>query len=1232
MASSKDLKIIQQAKKEYDLAKKNGDTLGMKAAHLKADKARGATTTTKIDSRGNYYQSIASAAPPIQKSVVPNPSQFRNASAETKISKEQQVKNQATALKELQGKNGKAASFARGAAKMLIDPYGLTNKYENKAQLQASAQNQAKAQMIANPRAVAMGLQSPKKVDVKIGYETLGGVAASPIGVDPLAIAGEKIVRAAIGKLRAKGIEKIPVLVNGKTKFVDAPIQKNIPTSDTRILPKAQEVVSKNALSEKSLQNVTPQIAKAQPDIPAQATKSTVQPRNSVSLNDFKKDLKLVKSDTEFGQNVWEYKGKRFESQLDYSGKNRDKEFAYESYLKAQKTTIQPEKPKLGIIAPKEQPFVKNTENVKAANIAENIKKDNIAMAAPKGQQVRGFSENVATDKSMGESLQKEFADKPETYEVLSNADTLKRAEDMFSSGEVRDSYDAVMKAIASNSLKPEHVPLARKVANQLAKDGDVAGARSILSEISVKLTESGQFSQAARILRNSDPMAVLQFIQKTIDKTNEGLKRRFKNFEGLKLTDEEVQRLASIDTGDEETIKQAVEDIGKRLAKEIPSSMFEKFDELRRIAMLGNFKTQARNVVGNVPLALERKLSNKVSAVGQKFLPKEQRTQALFTSKESRNIAKQLYASDKDWLTSTNKWDTNDIRKILNEERQVFNQSLIGRATGKLGASEKVQNVVDKLGLEGIRKLVYGSLELGDSPFLKSAYVDRMASYISSQGYKSLDEVPQKAIDLARDEALKATFRDANSFASFINKQKGKGGVLGKTIEATMPFVTTPSNLVRRTIDYSPYGLFRSIAKMKNAEDVPKIIDEMAQGLTGTALIGLGAYLAQNGIFVGAADDNKNKAAFEKMTGKQQFSIETPFGSISYDWAQPFGSQLAIATEMYKAYHKAMQDKGTFTYKDFADAALQSGYAGIDVILQSSVYQNVLDLFNGFGSAGERITQNIAEYPQQIFPTLLGQTARSQDPYIRNAFDKTGKLNTAVNNLIAKTPGKSETLPIKYDVWGRPMKRLESTGLRTAQEFINPANVSIKNQTPLDKEILKLYEKTGSNDVFPRTAPYNFKVGEKQYYLDNKGVSEYQKVMGQYAEKETKKLFGSAEYKKMSDDEKLKALNSIYSDASTRARMNHLKDNGESPILLLSDSKQKSYNKISHLGVNEDTYINTYFATKGINGVKDDVGNTIRLSESYNKKQAIDKANPNASPAELRALYHAFDISEKVW
>ena len=231
------------------------------------------------------------------------------------------------------------------------------------------------------------------------------------------------------------------------------------------------------------------------------------------------------------------------------------------------------------------------------------------------------------------------------------------------------------------------------------------------------------------------------------------------------------------------------------------------------------------------------------------------------------------------------------------------------------------------------------------------------------------------------------------------------------------------------------------------------------------------------------------------------------------------------------------MKESGEFTPADFAGAVLKGGYAGIDVILESSVYQNILDLFSGYGSPGERILQNVADYPMQIVPTMLGQGARAGDQYVRNAFDKTSEIQSYFNRIKAKVPSQSKTLPIKYDTWGRPLMRSEAIGARAAQEFLNPANVAMKNETETDKEILSLYERTGDNAVFPSTAPYTFKIDGTQYDLNNNEVSEYQKVMGQYAKKNADSLFKSEEYQGMSDDEKLKAVESIYTDAARQGK-----------------------------------------------------------------------------------------------
>ena len=66
--------------------------------------------------------------------------------------------------------------------------------------------------------------------------------------------------------------------------------------------------------------------------------------------------------------------------------------------------------------------------------------------------------------------------------------------------------------------------------------------------------------------------------------------------------------------------------------------------------------------------------------------------------------------------------------------------------------------------------------------------------------------------------------------------------------------------------------------------------------------------------------------------------------------------------------------------------------------------------------------------------------------------------------------------------------------------------------------------------------------------------------------------------------------------------------------------------------GVTYDQYYAAYFAARGITGDKDENGNTITYSASRKKKEAIDKAVPNATTKQKHLLYEAIGVSDKVW
>ena len=191
------------------------------------------------------------------------------------------------------------------------------------------------------------------------------------------------------------------------------------------------------------------------------------------------------------------------------------------------------------------------------------------------------------------------------------------------------------------------------------------------------------------------------------------------------------------------------------------------------------------------------------------------------------------------------------------------------------------------------------------------------------------------------------------------------------------------------------------------------------------------------------------------------------------------------------------------------------------------------------------------------------------------------------------------------------PVKRADNMLARAGQELLNPANVLGKNETVLDKEIISLYNRTGSNDVFPKVAPYNFSEGGQRYELNNKDLSEFQKNMGEYARKEVNQLINTAGYRQKNDADKVKAINKIYERASDAAKMSHLRIlKGVSPIVMMTESHQEKYKSLASPYVTPRKYMQIYEAQKS-------AGTNIE------KAYAIDKAMSNL-PA---PVFEAFGI-----
>lgn len=720
-----------------------------------------------------------------------------------------------------------------------------------------------------------------------------------------------------------------------------------------------------------------------------------------------------------------------------------------------------------------------------------------------------GNSRNIRTDEAMEPGFRQIFENEPVMYEQLSNKETLAKAQNIFNSG-----FDfakeklvlAIDKAKEGYKLSPEMVPLAKMVENELYRQGNYEEATRIASDIGLELMAAGQLGQANIILRNSSPITVLETIQKAIDRINEEPAVKRGKWEA-KLTQEEIDLINSTDFSQDGSLEEVYTKIADRLGEEMPASLWEKLKEIRRVNMLLRPRTQIKNVVGNVPMALMRKSANKLSGAIQDSLVKTgkinkaDQTRTSKVTKESREIAKQAYEQHRaSLLQESNKWD---INSLLRDHRTYFKS--------KFG----------KLTYENARQLTYKLLEAGDSPFVRSAFQDSISQYCAAHNITDISQIPYSAVEKAQKDAFDATFKSTSVLSNSINAVKRKGGIAAEVIDVILPFTTTPINIVNQLIEYSPAGFLKSVNQYFNKNYIDAI-DSASRATIGSVVIGAGALLRMFGLITGGEDDDKGKAAFDKATGNSPYSFG---GVFSYDWAQPAGSLLALGADIYES---VKDDKSVSTA--IVDALITAS----DSVLNMSVFSNIVSVLqSGYGSPTEKVLKNAVEsFASQMTPGLLGDIAKIADPTVRSTYTGGSMYQNILSRLESNIPGVSKYLPGSVNIKGESISR-GNIALRAFNTLINPGNVNTSSKTKYDVALEEIYSSTGNKNVFMEPAPYTVTIESKDITLTGEERSKFQRTMGQaYYGKYLPQAIDSEAFGLLSEEQKVKVLQDLQAQA----------------------------------------------------------------------------------------------------
>lgn len=217
----------------------------------------------------------------------------------------------------------------------------------------------------------------------------------------------------------------------------------------------------------------------------------------------------------------------------------------------------------------------------------------------------------------------------------------------------------------------------------------------------------------------------------------------------------------------------------------------------------------------------------------------------------------------------------------------------------------------------------------------------------------------------------------------------------------------------------------------------------------------------------------------------------------------------------------------------------------------------------------------------------------------------------TTINQILAKIPGASKTLPATVDVLGRKVEKYSGEN-NAFNILLNPANIRKENLTKGSAEISRLYESTGNKNLIPKIASSTFIYENKDYVLTPEEKAVWQSNIGRETDKITTNLSNNKDYQKLSDTEKSKIMETMLRDLNDREKLNYLNNKGVE-YKELSDSAKK-VDKILDDGLSKSTYYiykgtisnlegNKIINKKGKEVVED--GSTMAK-----KAEAIDKLN----------------------
>lgn len=285
----------------------------------------------------------------------------------------------------------------------------------------------------------------------------------------------------------------------------------------------------------------------------------------------------------------------------------------------------------------------------------------------------------------------------------------------------------------------------------------------------------------------------------------------------------------------------------------------------------------------------------------------------------------------------------------------------------------------------------------------------------------------------------------DAARYQTFTNELGPAGKAAQKTVQSIpalrliMPFIRTPTNIMKFTVERSPAApLLKSFREDVRAGGSRRDL-ALARLSMGSTIMAISADLTMAGVITGGGPSDPRLKATLRRTGWQPYSIKIGDTYHAFSRLDPIGATLGLAAD-------TAEIMGGLNGRDQDHLAAALVGAVAKNVVNKTYMRGVsefMEVVNDPDRHGERF---LRQFAGTLIPTGVAQAERIVDPTLRDA-------QSVFDQICSRTPGCSDSLPPRRNLWGEPIRLSGGLG----PDIVSPIYTSETVDSAIDNEILRL-------------------------------------------------------------------------------------------------------------------------------------------------------------------------------